>query len=396
MKVCMLTTSFPRYRGDFSGNFILALAAEIVKEGHSVQVVVPGDPGTPTYEKIRGVEVHRFFYMFPTSLQRLTQDAGIPTNLRKSFIAKLQVPLFLLAFLTKGIRVSFGSDIIHAHWTAAGFVGVIMKYLMGKPLVITVHGSDVHLANSRIIKSITQSILKRGDFITAVSDDLCSKLSRWGIDKKKIQCVPLSVDNMKFFPQNSINIKKSLGFDRNMKYVLFVGRLVPIKGVEYLIQVIPDVIQRFKKVRFIIVGDGDSEHSLKKLAEQLEISEYIHFAGRQPHEKVAKYMVASDIFVLPSLSEGRSITVLEAMACGLPVIAAKVGGIPESVVDTVTGFLIHPRKAKELSDKILLLLENDKKCRSMGRSGKNRIGELGLSWENTAARTIEIYQNILY
>jgi len=395
MKACMLTTSFPRHAGDFSGNFILALADEIAKKGHSVWVVVPGDPGVPRYEKMRGVEVHRFFYMIPPSLQRLTQDSGIPTNLRKSFLAKLQIPPFLLVFLIKGLIRSLNSDIIHAHWTAAGFIGGIIKTLSGKPLVITVHGSEIYLVHSKIGKKIALSILKRADLITAASKDLLSKLTEWGIDIRKTQFVPLGVDTKIFLPKGSGNLKIRPGFMSNVKYVLFVGRLVPIKGVEYLIRAVPAVIKRFKRVRFFIVGDGDSMRSLENLSEKLKISAYINFVGRQPRNKVAEYMNASDIFVLPSLSEGRSVTVLEAMACGLPVIATRVGGVPESILDSVTGYLVPPRKPRALSDKILFLLENPSHCKAMGRSGKRRLGELGLTWENAATRTIEIYQDIL-
>ena len=395
MKVCMLTTSFPRYAGDFSGNFILDLAGEIVKKGHAVRVVVPGDLGVPRCEKMNGVEVHRFFYMIPPSLQRLTQDSGIPTNLKKSFLAKLQVPPFLLAFLIKGLVRSLSSDIIHAHWTAAGFIGGILKTLSRKPLIITVHGSEIYLVHSRIGKKIALSILKRADFITAVSKGLVLELLDWGIDEKKVRLVPNGVDSTAFSPKDPVNTKEDLDFISNMKHVLFVGRLAPVKGVEYLIQAIPAVIKGFKRVHFVIVGDGDSTHALQKLAEQLKINEYINFVGRQPHEKIAEYMAISDILVLPSLSEGLPVTVLEAMACGLPVIATRVGGIPEIVLDGVTGYVVPPKSPKEISDKISLLLKNPNQCKAMGQSGKDLLEKLDLSWKNAAKKTLEIYQDIL-
>jgi glycosyltransferase involved in cell wall biosynthesis len=333
--------------------------------------------------------------MFPNSLQHLTQDSGIPTNLRKSFLAKLQVPLFLLAFFIKGLITSFGSDIIHAHWTAAGYIGGIIKLLIKKPLIITVRGSDVHGMNTNIGRYFVRRVLKRADFVTAVSKNLGVQLRKWGIDMRKVHVVPNGVDIEQFSRRPKAVTRKNLELAGNSKYVLYVGRLAPVKGVEFLIQVIPEVMNKRKQVRFILVGDGDSLHFLQKLAIKLGVKEHVHFVGRQPQGKVAEYMAAADILVLPSLGEGRPNTVLEAMASGLPVIATRVGGVPEIVLDGVTGYVVPPRNTKELSEKISFLLKNPHLCKSMGQSGKDLLGKLGLSWENSAKKTIEIYQECI-
>ena len=100
------------------------------------------------------------------------------------------------------------------------------------------------------------------------------------------------------------------------------------------------------------------------------------------------------VLVLPSLAEGRPNTVLEGMASGLPVIATRVGGVPEIVLDGVTGYVVPPRNTQELSKKISSLLKNPNQCNSMGKSAKDLLGKLGLSWENSAKKTIEIYQAV--
>jgi len=395
MIVGLLSTSFPRSGQDFSGRFVLDLGAEIVSTGHRVKVVAPGDKDIPRQETMNGVEIHRFFYMIPHSQQRLTYGSGIPANLKKSIRAKLQVPLFLIAFLKKALSVCSDCDVIHGHWIASGLIGVVLKHLYGKPLVVTAHGSDIHGMNTKLGRNIVRIALKKADCIITVSEDLNLKLLSWGVDRDKIRVVPNGV-NITDFPGCKVDtLRLRLDLSQDRKYVLFVGRLVPVKGVEFLLRAIPEIEQEIKNVSVILIGDGQETAFLRRLSVQLNVSKKVHFLGTQAHTKVAEFMAACDLLVLPSLSEGLPVTILEAMASGIPIVATNVGGIPELIKNGENGILVPPMDVPALSRAIVRLLTMDNARETFGARGREVIDQLGLTWEVAARKTISAYEEVL-
>jgi len=151
--------------------------------------------------------------------------------------------------------------------------------------------------------------------------------------------------------------------------------------------------QRNPHVKLMLVGTGKDRAKLKKLVNELELEKHVEFVGKVLNEEIPEYMTASDIFVLPSLSESFSITNLEAMASGLPVVVSKVGGLPEIINDGVNGFLVEPGNAKQISEKVLLLLGDHELRETISNNNKENIKKY--SWETVVDRLEKVYQSYL-
>ena len=174
--------------------------------------------------------------------------------------------------------------------------------------------------------------------------------------------------------------------------IAVVGNLEEIKGHRYLIQALPGILDQFPHVFMIILGDGVLRPTLKTQVKDSGLSRSVMFAGWR--KDVPRILAASDVLVLPSLSEGLPLAVLEAMAAGLPIVASNVGGVPEAVIDGETGFLVEPSSARSLREAILKLLKDPERARSMGAAGRTRVrAEFGV--DRMVEETCEVYRNLL-
>jgi glycosyltransferase involved in cell wall biosynthesis len=175
-----------------------------------------------------------------------------------------------------------------------------------------------------------------------------------------------------------------------IKNILFVGRLHPVKGVQYLITAMKIVQDKIPGARLILVGDGEDRERLESLSMQLGIKEYVQFAGEVPHENVQVFMQQADIFVLPSLYEGLPNVILEAMACGLPIVATRTGGIPDIIMDNTNGFLVEIKDTETIAIKIILLLQDTALWKRI--SDNNKLLVKKYTWNNVIIKLEKIYQ----
>jgi glycosyltransferase involved in cell wall biosynthesis len=153
------------------------------------------------------------------------------------------------------------------------------------------------------------------------------------------------------------------------------------------------VHQELPEAKLILVGDGEEREHLETLTDGLGIRECVEFAGRVPHEKVEDYMSQAEVFVLPSLSEGFPVTILEAMACGLPVVATRVGGVPDIIEDGTNGYLVDTMNQEQIAEALLKLLQDEKLRKDI--SGNNREEVRKYRWDAVAVMLEGIYQNSL-
>ena len=209
--------------------------------------------------------------------------------------------------------------------------------------------------------------------IIAVSKALKEEISRiFSIDSCRVKVIYNGIDPPNVSDGGNF-IKKRWGIDKEEKVIGTVARLIPSKGIDVLLDAIPLVIRENAEVKFMIVGDGPEESILKKKAELLNCSENIIFTGYS--EYIWYYYEAFDIFVLPSLSEGLGISILEAMAMGKPVIASRTGGIEEIIKHDWNGYLVPPKDSKELADAILYCLSNPGQTQDYADRGKREIDQ---------------------
>jgi glycosyltransferase involved in cell wall biosynthesis len=184
-----------------------------------------------------------------------------------------------------------------------------------------------------------------------------------------------------------------LKIEEDEKIIIFVGTLRPVKGIKYLIKAMKIIRQKNEDARLMLIGDGEERAYLENLVKELNLKNYVKFIEKVQNENVPEYMVTSDVFVLPSLSESFGIVNLEAMASGLPIVTTKVGGLPEVVKDGENGFLVEPKNPEQIAEKALLILEDDELRERISRNNKEEVREY--SWESVVERLEEIYQSYL-
>ncbi len=205
---------------------------------------------------------------------------------------------------------------------------------------------------------------------------------------RDIAIVPNGIDLKDYISELPVQIVEGAE-----KRILFVGRLHPVKGVQYLLGAMSIVHQELPEAKLILVGDGEERELLESLTDSLGIRECVEFAGRVPHERVQDYMNLAEVFVLPSLSEGFPVTILEAMACGLPIVATRVGGVPDIIEDGANGYLINTKNPEQIAEALLKLLQDEQLREDI--SGNNREEVRRYRWDSVAATLEGIYQKSL-
>jgi glycosyltransferase involved in cell wall biosynthesis len=261
-------------------------------------------------------------------------------------------------------------DIIHTHMYFANTFGRLAAILAKTPIVISATYSNYFEYKKRNI--LMERFLSRfTDVIIAASNSIKefnAKQQRISLDKFKVIYDCASTE--KFSKRmNSGVVKGQLGIEPDYSVVGCVARLSLVKGHSYLIRAAAEVLKRYPKVKFLLVGDGPVRKELENLTEELGIEDKVIFAGAR--RDIPEMLSVMDIFVLPSaLREGCPLSVLEAMAMSKPVIASRLGGIPEEVSDGESGILVPPKDSKSLAEAIIKLLLDKSEARRMGQVGK--------------------------
>ncbi len=288
-------------------------------------------------------------------------------------------------------------DLIHAHFSypdGYGMMGLAKKWKV--PLVISALGTierKVAYEGSHTSKKIIEA-MNFADKILSVSEDLKLHIMNLGVPENKVHVVPNGVDTEKFKSVGKEYARNLLNLPQDKNIVLFVGALRKIKGVDYLIEAAKNFVDIDTELYMVGRDDGLGK-SLEKRARELKITNSIKYTGPVNHDDIPLWISASDILVLPSLSEGRPNVVLEALSCEVPVVATDVGGIPELMVDGETGYLVPAKNPVELAEKINKLLEDESKREKMGQFGRKSIIQRGLTWEAHAKKTVDIYSKLL-
>jgi glycosyltransferase involved in cell wall biosynthesis len=351
-RILIAASTFPRYAGDSEPRFILDFARSLAPLC-DVTVLAPSAPDAAERETLEGVDVIRYRYFPIRCLETLCYPGAIVSRIKQNPLRALLVPFLLAALWWNLKRHGRDYDLVHAHWIIPQ--GIVTSFA-GVPYVITAHGSDATSLNTGVIKELKAQALRRARSVAAVSTYLADVLAALepSVDAAVL---PMGVDTQTFYPslRDSAVDAGSLGTAGvSGLTVVFVGRLVDIKGVRYLIDAMRSV-----DARLTIVGDGPQEAALRAQAANMDT---VTFLGRQQHQQVATILASADVFVAPSIlnnqggGEGLGLTIVEAMACGLPVIATRTGGITDLIADGVNGYLVEPKDSTAIADKLTALL----------------------------------------
>lgn len=261
-------------------------------------------------------------------------------------------------------------DLIHTHEFDANVQGTFVAAMAGIPVVATVHGKNYFW--ERLRRRLAYRWVSRRATMVAVSQNLKEfVIEKVGICPDRLKVVYNGVETQ-LCPEEAdvLACRKELGIPEVDRIVGVVGNLYPVKGHQYLIDGIPSILDRCPNTSFVFAGRGQLETALKEQVNRLGLDKRVHFLGLR--QDIPRILALVDIFVLPSLSEGLSMAILEAMIAGKPVVASHVGGNPELVLNGETGFLVPPRDSVALASSIATLLMNRPQAIEFGNHGKHR------------------------
>jgi glycosyltransferase involved in cell wall biosynthesis len=327
--------------------------------------------------QFEGIEVYRPRFV------RLPTKYGFPFH-------GLGMWLGLRSLLMR-LKDSFDFDLIHAHTVYPdGMAAAWLGRQLCTPVVCTIHGSEVNIYpdETNLTRTVTQKAIKEVDRLVAVSEALKAKTLTLGTPKREICVIPNGVDTSKFAHRDRERAREELGLPKNGRVIVYASRLAEAKGLSFLLSALQMVLD-YESCLLVLVGDGHYRDRLVVEVANLGLEDEVIFTGLVSHTEVASWMSASDLVVLPSLSEGSPLPLYEALASGRPIVASRVGGVPEIVINEEYGLLVPPADPDALAQALL---------RGLRKSwAHQRIREYGerYSWANVASQLMDVYQDLL-
>ncbi len=391
--VLVLATTFPRWKDDSEPPFVWELTRRLQTSGFECQVLAPHARGALHEEEWEGVRIRRFRYA-SDNWEKVCYDGGAFPNLRASWKARLALPS-LLVQQRKWIRKIVSDEnisLVHSHWIIPqGFWAASVCRDNRIPLLLTAHAGDVFGLRFPLVGPAKKA-LENAAAITANSlatSDAVKKI----YPKAQPEIIPMGVDLEQFRQMTSPATMEG------SPSLLAVGRFAEKKGFHCLIEAMPQVLQRLPESHLHLVGFGPMEERLRKMVSDLDLSSRIHFHGSIPHSQIQSLFAAADLFVQPSIpdtggdQEGLGVTVLEAMASGMPVVASASGGIVDLIEPEVHGLLSRPGDISDLAEKIVTLWKSNQRD-TMAEAGRRRVEEQ-FSWDRVSERFATLYRDLL-
>lgn len=328
-------------------------------------------------KKIRGVKIHNvvdnnLFFNIPGT-RRFTHKL-------RPFVARALYKRFLR---------KINPDILHIHQLSPSYP-LDFAFLGFKPTIISIWGSDILKSYHDAPLAIKQKIvfaLQKADLVTATSKFLAEETKKL-VPDKRIKIVPFGIDLKEFDPK-----KFPAKRDKIIK-IGFLKHLKKIYSPEYLIKSFKLVLKEYPNTNLLIAGEGSQKEFLKELVEKLGLKTKVIFSGGILYSEVPKFLSQIDIFVMPSLMEAFGVAALEASAMEIPVVASRIGGVPEVVKDGKTGFLVEPKNVDELAKAIAKLIENPSLREKLGQEGRKFVKE-NYNWSKNAQQMEKLYKRII-
>lgn len=347
---------------------------------------------------------------FEIKILTYSEKGGKEKNVTK---IKKGSPLSYPNYFLTMLFLSFWADAIYATDTySVGYFAYLIKKITGKKYILRFAGSgawetainkgwtsdyilDFHerIYDGKIekIKKRIKKVIVGADKIIAVCRFLESLAEKIGADKRNIKMIYNSIDFMKTQPIPEMELKKKFGADS--KLILYFGRLVPWKGVDAIIEIMPRLIERLGNIHFLILGDGPEKENLKSQISKLKIGGNVHLLGKIGHNKIAGYLREADLFVLNTNYEGMSHAIMEAMSAGTPVVTTNVGGNPELINNGEEGILTGYNRKEELLSAIIKILSDDEFRKTISINAKKKLEEF--KWADNIKKTTQLLKEIL-
>jgi glycosyltransferase involved in cell wall biosynthesis len=283
-------------------------------------------------------------------------------------------------------------SILHSHGYKGNFYALMAT--RGKiPWVVTNHNWTRTTFNLKVYALLDLLLIRFAKKVVTVSDEIASKLHKCGVSPQKIIVIDNGIDLQRFSNQKRNNLlKEYFGIKGKSKVIGTIARLTKEKGHIYLIEAAKNILSVFPDTIFLIVGDGNERDRLEKQVMKLGLKDKVIFTGKR--KDIIDILSIIDIFVLPSITEGLPIALLEALASRLPVVATNVGAVSKVIIDRETGLLTESRSPELLSNAILELLSNWERAEQFGYQGYRKV-EKEFSAKAMAEQYFDFYRKIL-
>lgn len=385
MNICMIAKYLPVHITGGMETHVWDLANELVKRNQKVTILTAPHPKGIKKEEKEDLKI-RYLDKEPRYFRR---------GFYKSSAEELK-------------KKDKNFDLVHSQSTlGAGYLKYCEKK---KPFVVTSHGTPLNeiktvLSGRRALKSlfavpfwtyrhlfVDPQVYEKANRIISPSYQLKDDIvSQFGIEKNKIDVILNGIDIQKFSPRaTSEELKKSLNIQKGEKVLLSVGRITEGKGFDNLIK----IISKIKNVELIIIGEGPKLEDLHNIAENERVTKKVNFLGEIAHEKLPAFYNLADVFCFPSkLREACPLVLIEAMACGVPVVASRIGGIPNIVENYKDGLLVEPGSITDIEKKIRKLVNDDSLRKRLGEKAREKAVNQ-FSIEQMVKETIQIYKEI--
>jgi L-malate glycosyltransferase len=380
--VLFLTNAYPDSPSSIRGIFIRRLAGLLKTEGFPVSVVTPKIySGSPLFEVQEKIRVYRF--PFGAGNKRLAEYERIPyCKMVFYFIVGLSFAYYALR--------SSRCCLVHAHWAIpTGLIGLGLKWMSRKPLVVTLHGSDYRLGmeGGKWLRWLFFLVCKKADHLFCVSERMREGLIEKGINPYKINVLPMGVDDA-FFKAGGDRDTRETG---RSPIVVSSRNLFPVYNVSLLLRAARIVLRVRPETRFFVAGEGPELDCLKMEVRDLRIEQSVHFLGRVCSSDMPKLVSGADIYVSTSLSDGTSVSLLEALAAGTFPVVTDIAANREWILNGVNGFLVPCEDHVALAHCILDAL-NDPERLAKARLQNRSLAEEKGSWKRTVAGTAKVYR----
>lgn len=387
MKILMLTWEYPPRVVGGIARVVNDLSKRLIKDGHEVTVVTYREGNTPYYEVDKGVNVYR------------VDNFMINANNFIDWV--MQLNFNMVAKVGEIIAKEGKFDVIHAHDWLVAYAAKTLKQAYDMPIVSTIHATEagrnngIRENNQKYINDTEWMLTYESTEVIVNSNYMKSELQRlFGLPFEKINVVP-----------NGVNITNYSGIERdydfrrryamdNEKIILFMGRLVYEKGVQYLIGAMPKILEHYHDAKLVIAGKGGMIDELRREAENLGISNKVYFAGYLKGKDVARMYKAADISVFPSTYEPFGIVALEAMLAEIPIVVSDIGGLNEIVDHRQTGMKSYCGNSNSIADSILELLFDPQLCMNIVKKAKAKVRN-EYNWNKIAQDTHFTYQKAI-
>jgi teichuronic acid biosynthesis glycosyltransferase TuaC len=386
MKVVLISNAFPNRNERMRGVFTFQIAKALQKQCR-IEVIAPlpwlprfmkkklsarfAHATVPSTEFIDGLKVYHPRYLV------------IPKILGFMHAVFMFLPLLRMVRRLDGAEKI---DVINTHWIyPEGVASTWVAKILGKPIVLTALGCDINLYGKMLLRKVQiAGALRNANAVTAVCDSIKDNILDLGLNYGRISVIPNGVDTNLFRIMDRKTARHTLGLPDDRPIVITVGSQDEVKGTKYLVEAFAHMTKRLDITPLLVlIGDGPLRESLVRQANGLGLTKDIVFAGTRPHDEIPLWMNAADVFCLPSIREGHPNVVIEALACGTPVVGTAVGAVPE-IIGPSLGRVAVKANSLDLSRCLIEVLNSEWKTQEI------RSSVVQYSWDDCGLRYLNI------